>query len=45
MVDFAIRRDQRGVNNTLIGLTLFALVFAINRSGRERLKVREVLDT
>src|SRR5262245_4755032 len=36
-LDFALRRDQRVALNTAIGLTLFALLYAINRSGRVRL--------
>jgi two-component system, cell cycle sensor histidine kinase and response regulator CckA len=38
-LDFAFRRDQRVAINTAIGLTLFALVYVINRSGRIRLAV------
>jgi PAS domain S-box-containing protein len=38
-LDFALRRDLRVALNTAIGLTLFALVYAINRSGRVRLAV------
>ncbi|HEU5098862.1 MAG TPA: hypothetical protein VFU22_07585, partial [Roseiflexaceae bacterium] len=38
-LDFALRRDLRIALNTTIGLTLFALVYAINRSGRVRLAV------
>jgi PAS domain S-box-containing protein len=38
-LDFALRRDQRVALNTAIGLTLFVLVYVINRSGRVRLAV------
>lgn len=42
-LDFALRRDQRVALNTLIGLTLFVLVYAVNRSGRVRLAVALLL--
>jgi PAS domain S-box-containing protein len=42
-LDFALRRDPRVALNTLIGLTLFVLVYAINRSGHVRLAVALLL--
>ena len=43
VLDFALRRDQRVAINTIVGLALFTLVYAINRSGRVRLALAILL--
>jgi PAS domain S-box-containing protein len=42
-LDLALRRDYRVALNTLVGLGLFVLVYAVNRSGHVRLAVKLLL--